>query len=69
MKLKYRITAELTVSQAIEIEITSLKGLHAAQVEAMTRLRKNLRDKIEGEFTKPNIRFEQISLRPTDRKY
>ena len=69
MKFKYRITAEVTISRSVELEITSLKNLAAAQTVAVRNLEREIHTNIRGESKDPKVRVEQISLRPTDKRY
>ncbi len=69
MKFKYRITAKVTVSRAIEIEVTSLKTLAQAQRDSMTGLESEIRLKLALDTRDPRVKVEQISLRPTDKRY
>jgi len=70
MKFKYRITAEVVVSRSIEIEVTSLKQLAEEQRARLGALEFEIKDCIhhDPELSNPRVHFEQISLRPTDRK-
>ena len=69
MKFKYRITAEVTISRSVELEITSLKNLAAAQTVAVRNLEREIHTNIRGESKDPKVRIEQIALRPTDKRY